>query len=235
MMLTQVDIPALSVSSRFLTFEPCSGQTTSGANALVRHCSDVIIDHTPSTVVYTHGRAAILKLIKARSWHEHAKTWWAHNRLFKEVRGNRLLQKLGLQVASIHEVGINPFSGSRGYLGYFVMEDLSLRGAREVHELLGSGEANLERRAKIFKNIITDLKIMRDAGVIFSDCHLKNIFVGQDDQVIWIDTGVTRYCHPNGKRFRKKFNYSMERFSSYELDEPVRRAEESALIRSLLL
>ncbi|MDO6681852.1 MULTISPECIES: hypothetical protein [unclassified Oceanobacter] len=233
MMITYVKLPWLDVSQAFVCFRSSRRLPENG----IRTADQVIIDHTPSTVAMTDNGLSVLKLIKARSWHEYVKTLWAHSRLFKEVQGNRLLTRLGVHVAAIHEVGIGLLPGSRyRYLGYYIMEDLASVGAQEVFEMFLSGGLTPEERIHWLDLILDDLRTMRDAGVVFSDCHLNNVFAHPLKQhVIWIDTGVTRYFCPRSRKFARKFNYSIRRLADYHDQHLMLTLEEKRRILALLL
>ena len=232
MMITHVKLPWLEVSQAFVCFQLSRQLPHNG----VRTADRLIIDHTPSTVAVTANGLSVLKLIKARSWHEYVKTFWAHSRLFKEVKGNRLLTWLGIHVAAIHEMGVGLLPGRRyRYLGYYIMDDLAAAGALEVFELFKSGGLDSAQRISWLDSILDDLRIMRDAGVVFSDCHLKNVFAHPQGKVTWIDTGVTRYFCPRSRKFARKFNYSIRRFADYHDAELPLSHEEKRRILALLL
>lgn len=212
-----------------------------GAQKDVNHklmTADTIIDHTPSTVL-TLSQASgqqILKLVKARSWHEYIKLLWAHNRLFKEVKGNRLLKELGIPVVRITEMGVRllPARGRR-YLGYYLMDDLVAQGYREGREWLQDPQTSQELRQRLIQGVIESLRIMREHQVVFSDCHFGNVFMRPDGQLCWIDTGVTRYGFGRRSRFAAKFNYSIRRFAAYDAYGVITSEAEQQQILSLLI
>lgn len=234
MNLTQFSLPGVGIFQTFLTVQ--TEQPTSGRQH-VRSTGPLIIDHTPSTVLMADDGRSVLKFIKARSWHEYFKTFWARSRLFKEVKGNQLLAGLGIEVARIHEVGIGLVPGYKyRYLGYYLMEDLAARQAVEMLSWFQSGDVSATQRMQWLDRVIDDLRTMRDAGVIFSDCHLRNVFAQPNsDQVIWIDTGVTRYLCPRSRKFARKFNFSMRRFANYHDGELTLSEEEKRRILALQL
>lgn len=231
MLFTQVEVPELNLSKQFLCL--CQQGHLMGHRSHKTH--NLMLDHTPSTLAHLGQEKAVLKMIKARSWHEYIKTWWGHSRLFKEIKGNHRLKGLGLNVAEIFEVGIKLIPDEDGYIGYYIMQDLEAAGASEVYSELLKGNISGRMRIALFKRIVSELNRMREDGVVFSDCHLKNIFVKNNGEIIWIDTGVTCYLNPAGKRFKKKFNYSIERFARYHDNLAVMNDEECELIRSLLI
>ncbi|WP_221800041.1 hypothetical protein [Oceanobacter mangrovi] len=232
MVITTVSSPAFEISQPFFSFANHSGT----ARRKILCGGDLILDHTPSTVIKQTDGGGILKLIKARSWHEYAKSLWARSRLFKEVRGNQLLAGLGLKVAEIREVGIALLPTPRyRYLGYYIMENLESRGAVEMLQLFDSGISEA-KRIQWLDLVIDDLRRMRDSGIVFSDCHLRNVFADFEAcQVIWIDTGVTRYHWRRSKRFARKFNHSIRRMADYHDKHLLLSSEEKRRLLALLL
>jgi tRNA A-37 threonylcarbamoyl transferase component Bud32 len=235
-LLTQIEVPELNLSKQFLCL--CRQGHRQRAPLLGRRhhkTQSLMLDHTPSTLAHLVRGEAVLKMIKARSWHEYVKTWWGHSRLFKEVKGNHRLKSLGLNVAEIFEIGFKLIPDEDRYIGYYIMQDLESVGASEAYSELLKGNISGRMRSALFNRLVKELRKMREFGIVFSDCHLKNIFVKNNGEIIWIDTGVTCYLNPKGKRFKKKFNYSIERFAGYHNNPAAMNAEESELIRSLLI
>ena len=233
MVITQVSLPGVEIFQSFLSYRFESDKPAQH----IRQAGPLIIDHTPSTVLMAEDGRSVLKFIKARSWHEYFKTFWARSRLFKEVKGNQLLAALGVNVARIHEVGVGLVpSGRYRYLGYYLMEDLSARNAVEMLDFFQQQQLTPSQRIEWLDKVIDDLRVMRDAGVVFSDCHLKNVFADLNrGEVVWIDTGVTRYSCNRGRKFARKFNYSIRRFADYHDKTLLLTAEEKRRILALLL
>ncbi|MCY0967066.1 hypothetical protein [Parathalassolituus penaei] len=232
--IVTINLPLGDENFRFLRIGGSHNTPDNGEYAAV----DTIIDHTPSTLLNlgdSNGRQ-VLKLVKARSWHEYIKLLWAHNRLFKEVRGNRLLKQLGIPVVRITEVGVRllPARGRR-YLGYYLMEDLQEQGYREGREILRDPQTSLLQRQQLIDGVIQHLQIMKEQRVVFSDCHFGNVFMNRDGQLRWIDTGVTRYGFGRRHRFTSKFNFSIRRFAFYEADGILLSEAEQQRILELLI
>lgn len=229
MNLTNIHIPDLGFSRYFLClrrshqFQPASMHRTG---------QDMLIDHTPSTVVSMTPERKILKLVKARSWHEYVKTYWAHSRLFKEVRGNQQLRDLGVPVACIHEVGFTliPFI-KRGYLGYYIMDDLRQSGYQEARAYLDNPDTSDALRATIMGHIVRDLRTIRDANTVFPDAHLSNVLCNAQGEICWIDTGLSHYGWGRKHRFHAKYNHAIRNFAKYDYyGELLRPNEQQALL-----
>lgn len=63
------------------------------------------------------------------------------------------------------------------------------------------------RRASILKNLVRDLAVMANAGVLFVDFHLGNVLVAKDGSLCWIDVEIKE----GGDLVRKRFWSRMER------------------------
>lgn len=176
----------------------------------------ILVDHKPSLVASLNGSDFIIKFVKARSWHEYMKLLWNHSRITKEIKGTSILQKLGLNVPAIYEVGYGIIPSLKyEYLGYYIMENLTHSGFQELSGLIKDGAIDDTMRNKIMLSVHDGLKIMRDNRAVFSDFHLDNIFSNNDGEITWIDAGVTTYNKMNEKKFIKKFNYSITRYMFY--------------------
>lgn len=183
--------------------------------SLSNNIHDIIIDHAASLVGITSKNGLIVKFIKARSWHEYLKLLWNHSRVTKEVKGNRLLSKLGLRVPRIQEVGYGVIPSNKyKFIGYYIMENLKTSGYQELSTLITNNNLSDSIRSKIMFSIYNGLKAMRDNRIIFSDFHFENIFSDSKGEVIWIDTGVTTYNKLNNRKFVKKFNQSVNKYGS---------------------
>jgi tRNA A-37 threonylcarbamoyl transferase component Bud32 len=178
--------------------------------------NSVLVDHIPSLVGILKDSGLVIKFIKARSWHEYIKLLWNHSRITKETKGSQLLQNLGLTVPVIHEVGFGIIpSKKHKYLGYYIMENLSLSGFQELSRLITEDAISEDMRKKIMTSVYFGLKKMRDSNIVFSDFHLDNVFANSSGGITWIDTGVTTYNKINDKKFRVKFNHSINRYIFY--------------------
>jgi serine/threonine protein kinase len=177
---------------------------------------NILIDHTPSLLGTLEESELIIKFIRARSWHEYLKLFWNRSRITKEIKGNKLLAGLHLNVPKIYETGLGIIpSMKHEYLGYYIMDNLSQSGYQELSKLIKDGALNEPMREKIMCSVYEGLKVMRDKRIVFSDFHLDNIFSNDNGKIVWIDTGVTTYQVLNKKRFINKFNYSITRFIFY--------------------
>jgi tRNA A-37 threonylcarbamoyl transferase component Bud32 len=176
----------------------------------------ILVDHKPSLVASLNESDFIIKFVKARSWHEYMKLLWNHSRITKEIKGTSILQKLGLNVPEIYEVGYGIIPSLKyEYLGYYIMENLTHSGFQELSALIKDGAIDDTMRSKIMLAVHDGLKKMHDNRAVFSDFHLDNIFSNDDGEITWIDAGVTTYNRMNEKKFIKKFNYSITRYMFY--------------------
>lgn len=175
----------------------------------------ILVDHSPSLIGKLNESGLIIKFIRARSWHEYLKLLWNHSRVTKEVKGNKILQELGLRVPEIHEVGYGVIpSIKHQFLGYYVMEDLKKSGFEELSYLFDNESKSDSQRNLIMSSVYNGLKIMRDNRIIFSDFHLENILANDKNEIVWIDTGITTYRKINNKKFIQKFNSSISKYGS---------------------
>jgi hypothetical protein len=197
----------------------------------------VLVDHIPSLVGVLKDSGLVIKFIKARSWHEYIKLCWNHSRITKEIKGSQLLQNLGLTVPVIHEVGFGIIpSKKHKYLGYYIMENLSLSGFQELSKLITENAINADMRGKIMTSVYIGLKKMRDSNVVFSDFHLDNVFANASGDITWIDAGVTTYNRINDGKFKKKFNHSINRYIFYCNDRGNTLTEkETSMFRKLII
>jgi len=190
--------------------------TSSNLKLKEKLVDNILVDHTPSLVGMFNESKLIIKFIRARSWHEYLKLLWNHSRITKEVKGSRLLTKLGLRVPEIHEVGYGVLpSTNHEYLGYYIMENLTQSGFQELSKLIKENALNETLRKTIMQSIHNGLKAMRDNHIVFSDFHLDNVFANENGEIAWIDAGVTTYHSFSEKKFSKKHNHSITRYINY--------------------
>lgn len=193
---------------------------------------DILVDHIPSLVGTLKGSGLIIKFIRARSWHEYLKLLWNHSRVTKEVKGNEILQDLGLRVPDIHEAGFGIIPHQKHeFIGYYIMENLKKSGFKELSNIFENEIGNDKRRRKIMSAVYDGIKIMRDNRIIFSDFHLENILSNDKDEIVWIDTGITTYRKQNMKKFIRKFNHSISNYGSRN----NLLATETAMFNTLLI
>jgi hypothetical protein len=212
--------------------------TTNHSNTPLHKSIDkILVDHTPSLVGKLNDSGLIIKFIRARSWHEYLKLLWNHSRVTKEVKGNKILQELGLRVPEIHEVGYGVIpSIKHQFLGYYVMEDLHSVGFQELSTLIQENAIEGHMRETIMLAIYNGLKSMRDNRIVFSDFHLDNVFANKKGEITWIDAGVTTYSHFNRKRFCQKHNHAITRYINYIYNgQQLLTQSEKALFNHLLL
>lgn len=176
----------------------------------------VLVDHIPSLVGTLKDSNLVIKFIKARSWHEYIKLLWNHSRITKEIRGSELLKGLGLTVPIIYEAGLGIIpSRKHKYIGYYIMENLTTSGFQELSKLIRDGAIDTTMRDKIMTSVFKGLEVMRNNRIVFSDFHLDNVFANSSGEITWIDPGVTTYNKMNEKKFRAKFNHSINRYINY--------------------
>ena len=173
---------------------------------------DIIKDNNPSLISYIDGGKNILKCIKPRSTTEIVKLLWGHSRLSKEIKGNKLLKKIGIRTPQILDVsyGFLPSSEYR-FLGYYIMENLEHSAYSNAFTLVKSGEISGDKLKSLLNAFRKDIIKMREHRIVFNDLKLNNIFSNNNAEVIWIDTGVSYYNFLKTKRFEKKFNHSIDR------------------------
>jgi serine/threonine protein kinase len=198
---------------------------------------NILVDHTPSLVGTLEESGFIIKFIRARSWHEYLKLLWNRSRITKEIKGNKLLAGLRLNVPKIHETGLGIIpSIKHEYLGYYIMDNLSQSGYQELSKLIKDGALNEPMREKIMYSVYKGLKVMRENNIVFSDFHLDNIFANKMGDITWIDTGVTTYSLVNNKKFRLKYNQSITRYINYEYEGEILLSQsEKAIFEELLI
>lgn len=209
-------MPSLSISNVFNA--PCSQSfiTTFTQQPLkLSHTLESIIqDSRPSVVAVTREDHHILKLIKPGSWHEYFKLFWRHSRYHKEIKGNLLLRRIGLQVPEIYETGIGLIPASHyDYLGFYIMENLEKRGFETILDHFRNPDLPQARRQDLFESIVSGLEKMREHLVLFNDLHLRNIMATPDGEMAWIDTGVTHFHWYSRKKFQNKFRNSVLRLA----------------------
>ena len=207
-------MPSLSISNVFNV--PCSQSfitTFTQQSRQFNHTLESIIqDSRPSVVAITREDQHIMKLIKPRSWHEYFKLFWRHSRYHKEIKGNLLLRRIGLQVPEIYETGIGLIPAARyGYLGFYIMENLEKRGFKTVLDYFEDPKLPQEQRQQLFDSIVSSLEKMRENLVLFNDLHLRNIMATPSGDMAWIDTGVTHFHWYSRKKFQNKFRSSVSR------------------------
>jgi hypothetical protein len=174
----------------------------------------------------------ILKLIKPRRILECVKLMYGRSRISKEVRGNKVLQAMGIGVPLIDECAYG-FLPAKGYdfVGYYIMENLIDKGMQDLSVLFADEQLLAEQRRKIIKNLITDLQKMRDNYVVFSDLTLGNVFSNNNAELVWIDTGITEYSAHKQQKFELKYNFSLDRFM--DIHKNTLSEEEKAQIAAL--
>lgn len=177
-----------------------------------RSMADVIPTGGPSEVAPSISGKYMIKMVTSRTFHERGKALWMHSRLNKEIRGNHLLQRVGVRVPDIKESGYHPFPpASKRFLGYYIMENLEKSGFYELEALLQQGGLRPEAGEAILNNIMIDIKKMAAHSIVYSDLHLGNILVNAAGDIAWIDTGVSHYHFGRGYKFERKYNDSIKR------------------------
>jgi tRNA A-37 threonylcarbamoyl transferase component Bud32 len=179
---------------------------------------ELIIDHTPSTVGYANSRKSIIKLVKPRSWHEKIKLAWGHSRIDKELQGFKSLQKLNIRTPEILYYGFRPLLSFRQkYIGFHITENLSLRGDIECYSLFCDGKTSASTRLDVIDNICSALLLLKSKRLVFTDFHLSNVFVDNENNITLIDPGLSKYYLNSG--LNKKLSKSIHRFLSYHGDD----------------
>ena len=174
---------------------------------------DIITDKNQAFVATIENSQYIIKLIKPRSWHEYGKLLWGHSRISKEVYSNKYLKEIGIQVPHICEYGIGliPTRNYR-YLGYYIMDNLDKNGLEDTFQMIKGNKLTRDSRQNLINNLYRDINNMLKHQVVFTDLKLSNIFSDKQGNLVWIDTGINKYHILQKKIFRKKFNFSLNRF-----------------------
>lgn len=172
----------------------------------------IMIDYTPSTVAITND-GDVVKLIKARSWHEHVKIFWARSRTHKEVNGARILNNLGMNTPDIYEMGISlPIFPHSKYIGYYLMNNLKSNDIYTGLEFFKKDNLNTEIREKALESILSGLRTLYQINYVFTDFHLDNLFINNKGQIYWIDIGITKY---SSRKKKEKIKKAIEKLISY--------------------
>lgn len=144
----------------------------------------------------------VLKLVKARTWHEHVKVFWKRSRTHTEYTGAQLLNSIGIAAPEVYEMGISfPIPRNALYIGYYLMEDLRETGFKSLSEI--QEHLSVEQISALTRNISDTLTTLDQNSVLYSDLHLDNIFCHPVNMALkFIDTGAKRY--KRRKVFEKK-------------------------------
>jgi|TARA_Y100000296_G_scaffold86525_1_gene126578 tRNA A-37 threonylcarbamoyl transferase component Bud32 len=192
----------------------------------------LIIDHTPSTVGYCDHERLITKLIKPRSWHEKIKQLWGHSRINKEINGFKTLNYLGIKTPALICYGFNPMQiFNHKYIGFHVTENLSLKGNTECLSLFNDKSCRQERRLVILHKICKALLHIKNNNIVFTDFHLSNVFVDNNDEITLIDPGLTKYH--SQRKVNEKFNQSTKRLLNFYGENFFTLKEKDYLIKTL--
>ncbi len=194
--------------------------------------SDIIKDNNPSLVCKIDRKNYILKCVKPRRFHEYFKMLWGRSRLTKEINGNYFLRSIGLMTPDIIDIGYGliPIKGYR-FIGYYIMKNIEESGFYNSDWLIKEHKLSDENRSRFIKNVHDDIKLMLQHHTIFSDLKLKNIHADLSGNTNWIDTGITRYHQLNQKKFKLKFNGTLDRF--LKISDKELSLEEKKLFLSL--
>lgn len=206
-MLTQIfiDKERPRLIQRFLR---TSGNAKQGRQIILKQ---VIRDHHASTVGVTNNNRVILKLVKARTWHEHFKILWKRSRTHTEFTGAKLLRSIGVDTPDVYEMGISfPVPRDALYIGYYLMENLEGSGyfaLSDIQETLTKHQIS-----HLTKEISRIMEILYENRVVYSDFNLGNIFFNPDTMAVkLIDTGAKRYY--KRKSHIKKHNKAIRSFT----------------------
>lgn len=195
----------------------------------------ILIDHKPSLVMLEQSENKVVKIVKARTWHEYFKLLWGHSRIHKEVYGNRLMAKLGFRVPEVLMVAYRWAPDFKdASLGFYMMENLDHSGFRTVRGLIDENKLSGNRRKEILRLILDGLRKLQKERIVFTDFHLENVMLNDSGELAWMDTGVTTYSILSKEKFIRKNNHTMERFALF-YGKDYFTAEEQAMIRALKL
>ncbi|TPD54761.1 MAG: hypothetical protein C9355_06775 [Thalassolituus maritimus] len=144
----------------------------------------------------------VLKLVKARTWHEHVKVFWKRSRTHTEYTGAQLLRSIGIGAPEVYEMGISfPIPRNALYIGYYLMENLTESGLLSLSDI--QKDLNDQQVSLLTDQIRITLQTLKQHSVLYSDLHLDNIFCHPETMELkFIDTGAKRY--KRRKVFEKK-------------------------------
>jgi hypothetical protein len=111
---------------------------TSGNSGIGRSIffTEILLDHHVSMVGVTQDKNIVIKLIKARTWHEHVKIFWKRSRTHTEFTGAKLLRSIGIDAPDVYEMGISfPIPRHAKFIGYYLMENLAHTGYIPLSDL----------------------------------------------------------------------------------------------------
>lgn len=179
-----------------------SGNAGIGRNIKI---SQTIRDHHASTVGITEKSQLILKLIKARTWHEYFKVFWGHSRTHTEFKGSKLLSSVGIDAPEVYEMGISlPVRRGEKYIGYYLMENIEESG----YFALSSTQNDLSgaQISMLTSELAKVMKTLNDHKIVYSDLNFDNIYCEPTTMSIkLIDTGAKLYHRrkKHNAKFRK--------------------------------
>lgn len=182
----------------------------SAAHANKHYIEEVILDHRLSLVA-SCGEGKIIKLLKARTWHEKFKLLYGKSRVHIEFNGAKKLSAAGVGTPKVYEMGIRfPWLFNSKFISYYIMEDLRCSGAFLVKEMIKSGDMDDKNVTKFGELLLKDLIKMRINKILYTDLHFGNIFYDLNkSKVYFIDTGAKTY---QGNNFDIKFFNILDKF-----------------------
>ena len=131
-MLTKIYINQ-SQSQLIQSFLKTSGNSGIGRSIFF---TEILLDHHVSMVGVTQDKNIVIKLIKARTWHEHVKIFWKRSRTHTEFTGAKLLRSIGIDAPDVYEMGISfPIPRHAKFIGYYLMENLAHTGYIPLSDL----------------------------------------------------------------------------------------------------
>lgn len=206
---------------------------TSGGSNLGKELviEEVIYDQRISTVTFANNKAFILKLIKARTWHEYIKIAWGRSRTHIEYKGARLLNSIGISTPQVYEMGISfPFRPQASYIGHYLMDNLQASGYKMLTEV--QTQLN-DKQISILTGKITGIfKTLYDNQVVYSDFHISNIFVNLENiSVKLIDTGAKHY--KSKRKHKSKNQSSIRNFEKSILNSTLNKSELITIPKSI--
>ena len=201
---------------------------TSGNSGIGRSIffTEILLDHHVSMVGVTQDKNIVIKLIKARTWHEHVKIFWKRSRTHTEFTGAKLLRSIGIDAPDVYEMGISfPIPRNALFIGYYLMENLAHTGYIPLSDL--QFQLDKSQITRLTHNIREAMERLYLHKVLYSDLHLDNIFCHPDSlKLKFIDTGAKKYIRHNVyRRKQKKAIWNLVRsirtseFSGTKLDE----------------
>ena len=95
------------------------------------------------------------------------------------------------------------------------------------------GKTSASTRLDVIDNICSALLLLKSKRLVFTDFHLSNVFVDNENNITLIDPGLSKYYLNSG--LNKKLSKSIHRFLSYHGDDFFTPDEREYILRRFKL